>query len=432
MSARRLSITLTIAVALSLAWSGSASADLWKKNGGDCNETAFKRPVETALKKVARCVRLYEAYNNGTFADDDSPKKRKVITALRRLYKVGTDVDASVARVGLARLGIAVPPKTGAPPSKSSNTGGAATKTTRVKFVGCPGGQRPPAPPDKKAKKKAKKAFKKGMKAYRKDDFEGALGHFQSMLEIAPGSYKAIYNVATMSAKTGSVKKAIGLLWCLRDLGTPSALRKIKDARKDSDFEDLRRNDAFKVATGYARIMILDSLPDGRGDDNVSNLRDRIEKLKYEVIAVKPDANEKTKPHVWYRHTNRVQAYIFKKILSHPHTKLERMPPALEKRGFDIIISWGDRYKKDEDPTLRINELGDEADKELKDIEKTEDQILSKPDEYEKDVEDGLGEGDQYTKKVDDTADTIDDLSKKPGETIEKATDTVDKLKSPL
>jgi|GEM_PF-1475252 len=431
MTARRLAVTLSCALAIVVAWSATASADMWKQRGADCDATAFKRPTETSLKKVAACVRLFEAYNNAQFKDKEPRYKDKVIAAMRRLYQNGTAMDSNVARIGLARLGIGVPPKQANPAAAGSSKGTKVKAPPRTKFAGCPGGAKPEAP-DKKAKKKAKKIFKKGMKAYKKDDFEGALAEFEKMLEVAPGYHSSIYNVATMSAKTGNAKRAIKLLWCLRDIGTDDSLRKVRDARKDSDFEDLRKMDKFKLVTGYARILILDSLPEGRGDDNVTNLKDRIEKLKYEVIAVKPDNNEKTAPHVWFRHTNRVQAFIFKKILSHPHTKLIQMPPALEKRGFDIVISWGDRYKKDEDPPLRINEVGDEMDKELKDIEKTEDEIFSKPDEMEKEVDDALGAPDKYTDKAGQTADKVEDLSNKPGETVDKVNDAVDKLKKPF
>ena len=425
----RLVVTIVCTLGIVLTSSPHAAADLWEQRGSDCDDTAFKRPLETGLKKIARCVRLFEAYNNARFEGSDDSAKRKVITAMKRLYAKGSAMDANIARIGLARLGVSVPPKPA--------DGQAIRKTTkrarpaRVRFSGCPGGTEPTAP-DKKAIKKAKKAFKKGMKKYKKDDFEGALGQFEKMLELAPGYHSSIYNVSTMSAKTGNTKRAINLLWCLRDMGTEDSLRKVRDARKDSDFEDLRRNDAFKIVTGYARILILDSLPEGRGDDNVTNLKDRIEKLKYEVIAVKPDNVEKTAPHIWYRHTNRIQAFIFSRIISHPHTKLIAMPAALEKRGYDVVISWGDRYKKGEDPPLRINEVGDDIDKELKDIEKQEDAIFSKPDEFDKEVDDALGEGDKATDTVDDAADKIDDLSKKPGETVDKATKTIDKVTNPF
>lgn len=420
--------TALCALALTLSWVSSAKADQWKKNRGNCDDTAFSRPVETDIKKIASCVRLLEAYRNGKF--EEQRYKDKVIAAMRRLYQNGTPMDANIARIGLSRMGIGVPPKAGDKPKAVVNAA-VNKRNTRTKFRGCPGGTQPTPTTDKKPRKKAKKAFKAGMKAYKKDDFAGALSRFEEMLGHNP-NYKAIYNVATMSAKTGNKKRALGLLWCLRDIGSENALRKVKDARKDDDFEGMRGEDEFKVVTGYARILIFDSLPEGRGDDNVSNLKDRIEKLKYVVLAVKPDANEKTEPLILYRSTNRAQAYVFKRILSHPHTKLLAMTAKQEKRGYDIVIIWGDRYKKDEDPPLRINEVGEDMDQELKDIEKTEDAILGKPGEYEKKLDDALGDGEKAVDRAGDQVDKVEDLTKKPGETVDKINSTIDKVKKPF
>ncbi len=414
----------------------AAHADNWAPYKKQCDKTAFKSPSDVDMAVLGRCVRLFGAHHGVDKLH--SAYKSRVVAAMQRLYTEGTDIDAHMARLGLQRLGVQVPPRPRrdgpavATTTKASagQPAAATAPKTKPKFSTCPGGTEPD-PPDKRAIKKAKKLLKKGLKRYRKKDYEGALAIFEKMLKVAPGYHGSLYNVAAMEAMTGDPDGAYDMLECLRDIGTEDHLRKLKDARKDEDFFSLRDDDRFKRLTGYAKILLLDSLPEGRGEDNVDNLKGSIEKLGYPVFAVKQDNREKTEPHIWYRWTNKVQAFLFKKLIDHPRTKIQLMPPQLEERGYDIIISWGDRYEKDKEPTLRIPDP-DEADKSLDELARTEDEIIRSPDKYTKKVDEAVNAPDKAMGRVDKTAGKVEKVLDAPGKAVDKVKEVGDKLKSPF
>lgn len=413
----------------------AAHADNWAPYKKACDKTAFKSPSDVDMGVLGRCVRLFDAHHG--VEKLHSAYKSRVVAAMQRLYTEGTDLDAHMARLGLLRLGVQVPPRPrrdGPTVASSKPSGGQpaakAAPKTKPRFSTCPGGAEPDQP-DKKAVKKAKKLLKKGLKKYRKKDFEGALKIFRKMLRVAPGYHGSLYNVAAMDAMTGDPDGAYDMLECLRDIGSEDHLRKLKDARKDEDFFSLRDDDRFKRLTGYAKILLLDSLPEGRGEDNVDNLKGCIEKLDYPVFAVKVDNREKTEPHIWYRWTNKVQAFLFKKLIDHPRTQIQLMPPALEKRGYDVIISWGDRYEKDKEPTQRIPDP-DEADKQLDDLARTEDEIIRSPDKYTKKVDEAVNAPDKAMDRVDKTAGKVEKVLDAPGDAVDKVKEVGDKLKNPF
>lgn len=398
-----------------LALSAPASADLWKHKGGDCDSTAFRTPETAGGAAIRRCVRLFEAYRS--VKGIEAGYKDRVIAAMRLLYNKGNDADAHVARIGLDRLGVTVPAREyGAP---TTGGGGAkVAKVARTKFATCPGGSKPPVP-EKKDKKKAKKVYKKGMKAYKEKNFEKALSIFKEMVDIAPGWSTTMYNNATMHSMTGDKDGALGWLWCMRDVAREGHLKLLKSARKDSDFISMRRDDRFKEVTGYAKTLIIDTLPDDLGADNTDNLKASLETFKQTVIKqVRPDLN-KTRPYIFYRAVARNQAYIYSKVMNHPKVVIKPMPAAKEDEGFDIVILWGDKLPKDGEPTLYV-QAADESQDFLKDVQKTEDQIMAAPDDFEKEI-------DSATSPVTDTYKQGENTYKKAEDTIDKGKDTVDK-----
>ena len=115
----------------------------------------------------------------------------------------------------------------------------------------------------------------------------------------------------------------------------------------------------------------------------------------------------------------RNQAYVYSKIMNHPKVVIKPMPKAKEDEGFDVVILWGDKISKDSDPTLYV-QATDESQEFLTDVQKTEDQIMASPDDFEKEI-------DSATSPVTDTYKQGEDTYKKGEDTYKKGEDTVDK-----
>ena len=395
--------TLLISLAMT---TGVMAQDYWPNYEAQCESKAFADPGSAGLQDIDQCARLWFAYvPQGVRVGDQGDRVQE---AFRRLYREGTGTQAHLARQVLSRLGVTSLPKRRGGGAQVAL--GETLAETREKCV--------VPPPSKSDKRKANKSFKKGMAAYKKENYEGALGHFLSMLKSAPGWTKTHYNIAAMYALNDNEKKMVEHLYCLRDIGNSDAIKALYKARKDSDFALIRDKSApFKVVTGYARIKIGNSLGE-YGEDNVDNLEAMLDALGYDEPLITETKRPYTEPHVWYKAESRVAAYMVMKLIAHQGTRTHGID--WENEEYDIIVAWGDRIKKGEEPKLYINDPTD-AEKTISDLRREHDEALRKPEKFARSVDETLGKPEAIANEVTGAVD-------KTVETGKKVSDTVDKI----
>jgi len=411
---RTLFVTLVVTLAaLALGATQASAAGNWKKYGGDCDDAAFKSPDTADIKVIARCVRLWEAYQDVSEVQDGAYKGR-VISAIERLYVQGTDKDASVARGALARLGVTKLPQRGAATAKAE-TKKEPKRPARVRFN--------PEEPSKKQIRAADRQFKYGFKQYRGKKYDKALKYYLKMVDLAPGYAKGHYNVACAYALLGDEDKMSEYLQNLSDMaanGNADAASNLKLARTDTDFEAIRDTSVtFKRLTGYARVKVLNALGE-YGEENTDNLMLSLKKLNYEADGVDESSKTRKTPIIWYAEHSKAAAYIIKELLAHPKTKTVLF--TIEQlKGFDVVVVWGDDIKKDEDPKVYVKDPAD-AEKKLDELARKEDQILREPEAAVDEIEDALG-------KPEEIQDRIEDNLERPGKAVDRVEKTVDKVK---
>ena len=388
-----------------------AASENWKKNGADCDQTAFKTPADADLKTLGKCVRLWEAYQDVPSVKPGDYRDR-VTAAMTRLYLEGTDKDESVARGALRRLGVTNLPEKG-PAAKPEAA--APKEAARKRF----------APPEPSAKdiKAAEKAFKAGLGHYGKKKYDLALVQYLKMVEVAPGYPKGHYNVACIYALTGDEPNMGKALQNLADLsagGNAEAGAMLKRTRKDTDFDGIRDKSAtYKRLTGYAKIKVLNGAGEV-GEDNADNLLASLLKLGYLAEGIDESSKPRKNPIIWYAEHARGPAYIVKELLGHPKTEVF-LYTSEQLKGFDVVVVWGDDVKKGAEPKVYVADPAD-AEKKLDDLAKKEDEILRKPEAVVDEIDDALG-------KPEEIVDRVEDNLERPGKAVERVEKTVDKVK---
>lgn len=427
---------LAAALALSLLFvgggAGSARADdLWRQRGEDCDRTAFRKPQDTSLKKIGRCVRLWEAYKDA--GDVRGKRKATVVKAMERLYVEGSKKDAHVARRALVRLGVTrLPqrPNHKAPIDVVGPHGGAEDGGRAASSEEAEGGEERPRSrggkktcdvpePSKAEVKSAERAFKKGYTQYKKKRYDKALDQYLQAVKAAPGWAKGRYNAASAHALLEEEEAAVKQLVCMSEIESDQSAAYLKKARKDPDFVPIRDDSKkFKQLTGYARIKIGNGLGE-YGEDNVDNLEASMEELGFPIEEVTETRKTYKEPHIWYKKECAFPAYMLIEVMNHPSTKTHEID--WKDEPFDVIVAWGDRIKKGEEPRLRVKDPED-AERKLDDLARKEDEILRKPEQGARKVEHVVETPDRVTKKVEGSVDraekTVDRLEK-TGKTLE-------------
>ncbi len=407
---QRHTIALTV-LALVGAFGTQALADeyttnYWPTYEHECETSAFGDPGRAGIDGLDRCTRLWFAYCPPGPIEDELGDRVK--EAVQRLYIEGSPAQAHLARQVLNRMEVtSLPRRTGRTAHAAL---GEEVESSREKC------HVPPA--TKKAKKTANKAFKRGMSAYKKEDYEGALGHFLQMVEAAPGWPKSQYNVAAMYAMTDNEDAMIEHLYCLRDIGTSDAIKSLYRARKDDDFADIRDDSAeFKLVTGYARIKIGNSLGE-YGEDNVDNLEGMLDAIGYASPFVTETDRPYQEPHIWYRIESRVAAYMVLKIIGHPRTRTHIID--WDGEDYDLIVAWGDKIQDGAEPKLYVSDASD-SEKAVADFRRRHEEAMRKPEKFARAVDETLGTPESVVNDVSSTVDRTLNTGK-------KITDTVDKV----
>src|SRR5690606_14172101 len=128
------------------------------------------------------------------------------------------------------------------------------------------------------------------------------------------------------------------------------------------------------------------------------------------------------KPHIFFAGHARTQAYITKKLISHPGLVTKQMPKdklCNDDGCFDVVVQWSDDVKGE--PKRYVADP-DEAEVKLDKLEAEQDEILAKPDEAIDEIDEALGKPEEVQYRIDDNLE-------RPGKAIDKVDKTIDKIK---
>lgn len=404
----RLTCGLALAFTL-LVGAPAMAADQWKDKGKDCDAGAFKDPQGAELDALVLCSKLWAAYRVDLKPVKGEYKDR-VVAAFTRVWVKADEGDAKRAKQQLAALGVAeVPPRNAEPPKPKA--------PARKAFA--------PAEPTKAQITSAEKQFKLGFKAYKAKDFKKAADFYDKMVDAAPGYAKGHFNAACAYALLKDEANMAKYLMNLRDMsagGSKDAGEMLKLVRTDADFEGVRdESSEYKRIMGYAKILVINDIGEN-GEENVDNLIGSLKELGYTPTQKDSDKKPLKKPHIFYAEHAKTQAYITKKLISHPGLVTKQMPKdklCNDDGCFDVVIQWSDDVKGE---PKRFVADPDEAEKKLDGLEREQDEILSKPDDAIDEIDEALG-------KPEEVQDRIQDNIERPGKALDKVDKTIDKVK---
>lgn len=395
---------------LSLA-SPALAADQWKDKGKDCDDGAFKSPDDAGMDELVLCSKTWVAYRTDLKPVKGDYKDR-VVKAMTRLWLKGEEPDAKRAKTILGQLGVSdlpqrnvAPPKPKAPP--------------RPVFK--------PKEPTKGEVAAAEKHFKNGFKAYKAKDYPKAADFYEKMVEAAPGHAKGHFNAACVYALMKDEPKMAKYLMNLRDMaaaGNKPAIEMMQLVRTDPDFAEFKDESIeYKRITGYANVLVINDVGEN-GEENVDNLMGSLKELGYTPKQKDSDKKPLKKPHIFFAEHARPQAYIFKKLISHPGLTTKQLAKdklCNDDGCFDVVIQWSDDIKKGAEPKRHVADP-EEAEKKLDALEAEQDEILAKPDEAIDELDEALGKPEEVTDKIDETIE-------RPGKAVDKVDKTIDKIK---
>lgn len=414
----------TLAFALVILAAPCALAeDLWDQNKGNC-EAVFQNYEQAELPELKYCMGMWEAYRNLNTLNE--AQRLFMAKVFDRLYKEGDVETRHVAKNALARLGFA--PKAQSDAELEAARAAAEAKPIRKKYR--------PLTADPAEQKLARKIREQGMKLYKRKDYDGAVALFNEALQHDGKYEQALYDAACCYALLGDAANAAEYLLRLSDLGTKEALKFIRKARVDKDFDGIRDDPGYKRGCGYARIKVLNGMPaDDKeaGAGSVVSLIDMLNspKLAYKAEDGGDDKHSRDRPHIWYKEHAKNQAYIVAKVIGHPRTRLVKLD---WESDFDMIVSWADKVERNQDGerTVKYSLVrksgsgggGVDPEKRMDEALREEDKALREPDEYARKATHVLETPDRMANKVDSAQDRVDSTVK----TFEKVGDKAGKL----
>ena len=387
---------------------------LWDRQKGNC-ESVFAGFEQASLPQLRYCMGLWESYRDVGSLDD--AERAAMAAVFQRLYGEGDAETRHMAKNALSRLGFT-------PQAENEKL---LEEKRREKDK--PGRKRyRPHKASGRDRKAASKIRGRAFRLYRKGEYEGALGLLDEALERDPGNVQVLYDAACCYALNGDRANAAEYLQRLADIGSKASLKKLRKARTDNDFQGMRDDPGYKRTSGYARIKVLNGMPaddEELGEDNVYLLVEMLRdpKLAYRVDDGGKDKHTRDLPHIWFKAHSKGQAYVVRKLVGHPRT---RLVPIDWDSDFDLILSWADRVEVDEygDRKSRYSLSGGKVDpeKQLDQALKDQDSALSTPDEYISKADKVIGAGD-------DTLNKVDSIGGKVEGTLNKVQGVGDKVK---
>ena len=394
--------------------------EAWERQKGQC-DAIFQGYREADLVVLKQCTIIFETTRDVSALKPD--EKAMLAGAFNRLFLEGDEETRFLAARALARIGYEPSVKDIKELEKKDKE--RQTKK-REKY-------RPhTAPPEKQAQ--AKKIYAKGQTAMKKKDCKDALALFQSALELDGKLIPALYDTAVCYAQLGDADNAIEYLMRIQDIGDKEAGKKLREARKDKSFSGIREKDGFKRVTGFARIKVVNGMPERDlevGQDNCYILVETLSKpeLGYEVVDGGRDKHVRDRPHIWFKEHSKLQAYVIRKFLGHPRTRLVPIDWDTE---WDIIVSWADKVEVDESGqknarySLAGAQKGSPMDpeKRLDEALREQDEALRKPEEYAQKAEKVIGTPERVVDKASSAVDRVE----KTVETFERVGDKAGKV----
>lgn len=91
----------------------------------------------------------------------------------------------------------------------------------------------------------SRRLFKRGLDLLRKNDPARAVDRFFESIEVDPGNVDAYYNLACALSLSGDAPAAVALLDQLRQARCGSCLGKVLKAKRDPDFDGIRKDKGF-------------------------------------------------------------------------------------------------------------------------------------------------------------------------------------------
>ena len=91
----------------------------------------------------------------------------------------------------------------------------------------------------------SRRLFKRGLDLLRKEDPVNAVDRFFESIEVDPGNVDSYYNLACALSLSGDAPAAVALLDQLRQAGCGSCLGKVLKAKRDPDFDGIRKDKGF-------------------------------------------------------------------------------------------------------------------------------------------------------------------------------------------
>ncbi len=438
-----------VAVLLALLIPGTASASSWESEERDCG---ILLRSATELDRMERCMVLWVSYSS---SESLTQKERKrfgksfnrihmesnpelswiAVLALERLGMEPAVLRASSGASGSSRatgrMGGPSPAGPGAGPGSASGSlasegGNSQARTGPAARSGTSGKTSVPKPSTQASPadwKAADAAVKQGLKSHRKKKYKKALVAYEKALKRVPAHTKALYNAAAALSLLNRIPEAVQKLRVMGATDTKDGYDRLAKARSDKDFLPARSDEGFKEVTGYARVLVLNSLGE-YGEDEVERIQEYVEEAGYTVVDVRADRLEnRPAPVIWHQPGSaRNTAYILSRLVNHPKTMLV---PIDWETDVDIAISWGDTFEVDPRtgrPIVKSHELED-PEAATKNARKEQNRALREPEKFATDVEhhartpERLGnEAEGSVKRVERTKDKLEST----GKTLEK------------
>jgi len=280
--------------------------------------------------------------------------------------------------------------------------------------------------------RKAKSLVSKGVRAFRKKNRRKALRNYLAALERDPCHLSGLYNAAAEYAYDGQEENAVQLLQRLQDIATKGALKRLKAARTDRDFEPIHDSPGFKKSTGFARLKLVNSLINVKGYDLGEHELDRIQgllkQLSMPVEEVGVDKVQgRKRPVVFYKRHSITTAYVLGEVVGHPKTVFREISPAIYPdwtTDYDIIVTWGNKIvMRDGEPAPAMDLTDTDPAKQEKKIDNlmsAQDKALRKPEQTARKVDHAVGTPERIQNKAERSIDRTKRTVDKVGNTMDK------------
>lgn len=309
LSLRRLIVGCTLTIA-TFGAVGTARADKWDKEKGECENT-FEQWRTESLDRLRDCAMRWEMYRDITKVDDN--QRTIVQEALEKLYQEGNERDAMMSLSALKRMGLrpaklrektAAVPKA-APPAETAamvepdpepearpSKAGKAAKAAAPEFEVPVEQERAPSRRDARAHVGRGNAFFKAGQTME------ALTAYLEACDADPTYAPPLYLTAMAYARLGKRDMAIDYLRSLKGLNSDEARPLVRRAAQDPEFKALRGMGTFKDLTGTAVVQILSASGDA-SKAKVAAYVQRLQEIGQPVANMGVDRNPRHNTYIY-------------------------------------------------------------------------------------------------------------------------------------